>query len=524
MEETKKKKLSGGKIAAIVIASILVVVLIAAGGFAIWLFGAKQPESVKLDYVPLNVSMMDKADETGATMKYYVGKDNDVNLKKGFPTAKSFSGSFVGSDGAVKRGSNAKGTPVTITFEDGTKQTINLYSVEGINVFGSQAEKNMRKELGKGHSVVMHEDMVTKDKDSFAIAKDATLYGNGKELHADTISAPRGDKAWGANLFIGVKGASFHIQDLHIFVNTIKPDAEGKMNVDLDLFQYSGTGIDFNSAPGADGEYPESSVTNCIIENGQKLIHVSGANVVIDGCIIRNGADANVAIGTYARKPSKVVVRNSVSMNSMVAGLLFYGWEAANENQQNSLDIQGFFDIYNWKNTNAAKLVPATEAPLDTIVNGQVLKSVNDSMFAPYVYLYDQNKDGKIQMPAAAAKNYPDRDDIEISDSVDERFIHIGIIRLATGSLTGQNPSITVNGQKPSGNNPDTKLPNAGVQESYKEIIFPLPEWVKKPPLDIVKRCDMISYDSTKVPTIAPDQQIDTDTIFKDMIFGRKTK
>lgn len=467
MEETKKKMSKKKKIVLITSLSLVGVILLGLIITVIVLFsGGGGP--THLDNSKLQVHMFDD---------YYIGDDNTLDLATVFKDANDFAysgeGMTIAGSVATVTAADKKGT---LTFtQDGKKVTKNIFTVDGKNVL---TEDDMRTTLNSGVSIVLHSSFATTGADGFKLVNNAKVYGNGNTINSDTVTKKRGKSEYGKDLFWADANVGVNIQDLHVIGNTVADGAEAN----VEDFEYSGNLVNI-SGEATNGAYAKSVLKNCIFENGQKLLHVQGADLVIDGCIFRNGADANIAIATSEKKGSNIVIRNSVSMNSVVAGMLFYNMTPTNDASQHVVDIQGFFDIYNWKSTSTTKLVPSTEGPVAKLVNGRVQAEVKSDKFAKYLYT---------------------------DPKTNEQYVHIGIIKLSTNKSGLQNPTIMYNGE-------EGKLP-----PQYKELDFPIPSWALNISFLPFNSCTMIAYeDGVKDPYIAPNAQL-TESIFEEMRNGRK--
>lgn len=357
-----------------------------------------------------------------------------------------------------------------LTFtQDGATVEKNLFVVEGNNV---STEDELRTSLNVDKkNVVLQADIKTTKKESFMTY--GKVYGNGHVVDSTDTSVPGG-----ADVFVAEgPDMSAWIQDLRI-IGVRKAEGE---EIVLEDFASRGALISIVSdSVGSSGDYLPSYIKNCVLENGHKLISLYGANVTIEGCILHNSSDALIASGTDYRKGSTVTLKNNVLSTSIVCGFLFYGYNGDNggtkENSQQTLNIEGFLDIYNWKSTDGITLMPPNET-LASFVNGKVQEEITDEKFAGYL---KTGSDGN-------------------------KYVHSGIIILASNKKVAQNP--TINGAEAIG---------------YTKKDFPLPGWAKNIAAHV---CELLSYDETKDISeyaVQPTDQLTNDIeMYKELRYGR---
>lgn len=358
-----------------------------------------------------------------------------------------------------------------LTFtQDGATVEKNLFVVEGRNV---STEDELRQALNVDKkNVVLQADIKTTKKESFMTY--GKVYGNGHVVDSTDTSVPGG-----ADVFTAQgPDMSLWIQDLRIIGVRKEEGAE----IILEDFASRGALISIVSDKvGASGDYLPSYIKNCVLENGHKLINLYGANVTIEGCILHNSSDALIASGTDHRKGSTVTLKNNVLATSIVCGYLFYGYngEKGNEGKpecQQTLNIEGFLDIYNWKSTNGITLMPPNET-LASTVNKMVRDQITDPKFSKYL---KTGSDGN-------------------------KYVHAAIIVLASNSKVIQTP--TINGADSIG---------------YTKKDFPIPAWAKR---IAAHTCDLWAYDESKNVSeyaVQPTDQLENDLeMFKELRYGR---
>ena len=396
---------------------------------------------------------------------YYIGTGNTLDLSAAFPGANGFAyeGDNATVDGNTMTATEEGEGSLSFTDANGTAVTKKLFAVDGMNV---TTEEEIRAQLKDSKNVVLHADIETTGKESFQM-DDLSFYGNGHVMMVNSIVVEEG-------AFVATE-KGLHLQDLQIIGKKVVEGDGSK----LEDFEEYGALVDITAEDASikkDGdvwEYYPSVIKNCILENGKKLVWLDGVNLTMEGCILRNAADAIIASRTSKKTGSTITLENNVLVNSVVAGFLFCGWSEAAEDSQQTLNIKGFLDIYNWKSTDNAKLMPSNE-DFAFFINELVKKEMNKKEYEPYIH----NEGGK-------------------------KYVHVGIIRLATTGLPSQDPVIT-------------GLENANLEEKD----FPIPQGAKS--LGIVNTCILYSFPNDGNPPIGPTATIaDNPNLYQELRNGR---
>ena len=275
------------------------------------------------------------------------------------------------------------------------------------------------------------------------------LYGNMLKWDTSAITTT------GTTLFqIDWCDKTINITDVHMAGDTAETDE----NNSIDLSQFEGNGA-FFSAMGSKDVRPTFNITHCLTENTQKHISVRATEVNIDGCVIRNGADALVAAETYPGYPgAEININNSVLANSVVCGVILWSSAKAGNVQNNgdycTVNLTGFVDFYTWKNRTNTKLMPGNDPSgsfvvdtVNTMVGQEIGKSKFDKFF---VYTSpDADKSGQ--------------------------YINLAMIRLSSGDVD----------------------PNASTINGYEELGLMMPTEDILPGLaySIIKNCDLYALD-----------------------------
>lgn len=402
---------------------------------------------------------------------YYVGTEGSVDLSTALPG----SGYTVTGSNATLSGSTltVSGTgDFTLKYNPTDKNaegiadgsvTLTVHAVEGVNV---SDWAGLVAAVAASKDVVIQKDLVSEGRDSVNVI-DTTFYGNAKVVNVNSIVNGTADKKNRGN-----NGFTVHDDSVGVFQDMIIRgyEVEAGQSIALETGEGYGQLIDATNADSS--KRPSLTIKHCILENGQKMVYVKGADCSIEGTVMRNGADALLAIETGTVKGSNVTVKNCSFANSVVCGIILCGWTPIeNEESYCTLNLEGFVDIYNWKSRETAKLMPKTEqfnSVVNTVLKSELEKEEYNSYFT------------------------------KGSDGVD--YVHFGIVVLANGSLADN--QAVINGLE--GN-------------SLVKKNFPLPGFVS---VFSVQRCDLYCLENDQV--IAPTDTIkDNENLSYELIHGR---
>lgn len=403
---------------------------------------------------------------------YYVGTEGSVDLATALPG----SGYTVTGSNATLSGSTLtvsgtgdftlKYNPTDAEAEgiasDGSV-TLTVHAVEGVNV---SDWASLVAAVADSKNVVLQDNLVSEGRDSVTVTN-TTFYGNAKSINLNSIVNGTADKnKRGNNGFLVRDNAVGVFQDL------ILRGYEVEAGTSFSLEQGEGYGQLIDATNNDSTKRPNLTIKHCILENGQKMVYVKGADCSIEGTVMRNGADALLAIETGGVKGSNVNVKNSAFANSVVCGIILCGWTPIeNEESYCTLNLEGFVDIYNWKSRETAKLMPKTE-DWNAIVNGALQGELKKEKYNSYF--------------------------TKGSDGVD--YVHFGIVVLANGSL--EDNKAVINGLE---------------NNSLVKKNFPLPSFVD---MFNVQRCDLYCLENDK--SIAPTATLDDNQALSyELIHGR---
>ncbi|MGN0788835.1 MAG: right-handed parallel beta-helix repeat-containing protein [Christensenellales bacterium] len=396
------------------------------------------------------------------------GTDVDLNLYA--TTAATLSGSVI----TVNETGTAK---LDITDADNNKVTKKITFVDGVNAY--TYEEFVYAVVSK-KAVVVHGDfemIPARDIENPVIEVpehgyldiQASIYGNGHVFDAYKIAGYGDDLPGSSVLFCG-KSDDIVLQDFKITGRVLEEDET------LDLTSLERYGV-LISVDGDNSFRPKVTMKNLIVENSHKNVYFNNCDVTMQGCIVQNASDSTISIETNNEQGATIVMRNNVIANSMTAGIVLWGWTDTGDYKTQDkfvdLTIEGFLDIYNWKDSKNAKLMPNTE-DLAKTVNDLVESEMDKPKYDSFFYKYK-----------------------------DQKWVQTGMIILATGGLK------------------ENKAEFHGLENIGFEIReFPLPSAAKL----FCKTCKVVGYgtDKNKVG-VQPDAKMsDNVYLMSELRYGRK--
>ena len=438
-------------------------------------------EAIEIDTENLSVWMDNEYYIGTKTYTTGVNTDNKFDLSKVFGNNVNFNlweahstATLTGSVLAVNGTGTAK---LDVTDADNNKVTKKITFVEGINAYTYPEFV---------YAVVSKKPVVVHDNFEMIPARDienpvitvpehgyldvqASIYGNGYVFDAYKI-AGYGEGLPGSAVLYCSKSDDIVLQDFKITGRVLEEDET------LDLTSLERYGVLIN-IDGDNTFRPKVTMKNLVVENSHKNIYFNNCDVTMQGCIVQNASYSTISIETNNEKGAKVVLRNNVIANSMTAGIVLWGWTDTGDykTQEKFVDltIEGFLDIYNWKDSKHAKLMPNTESMAD-FVNGLVESEMDKAKYDQFFYKYD-----------------------------DQKWVQTGMIILATGKLK------------------ENKAQFHGLEEIGFEIReFPLPSAAST----FCKTCKIVGYgtDKNKVG-VQPDAKMsDNVYLMSDLRYGRQ--
>ena len=314
---------------------------------------------------------------------YHFGTEGQVDLTKTFPGGTGFE---VTEGSATLKGNNLSVSEagefvLTFNLPDAKEpKVVDCMGVQdGVNVTDWAKFRATAKE---GKIIILQDNIASpeleglKRKDHGTITIENHVYGNGKIINVFELACSRtkvGSKIYGAPYKQGngkvwgdtalsirnnPNGEQIIFQDVHVTGNdmsTYDPDApetsegeDGGAAATADenkpagnmkgvtketinsrgvlLFSKYGNLVDISTYTDMDNN--QVLMKHCLVENGGKVVHISDADVDIEGTIVRNASDTAISIATSANCASYVRSKNNVIANSLTGGILFYCFDA----------------------------------------------------------------------------------------------------------------------------------------------------------------------------------------------------
>lgn len=156
--------------------------------------------------------------------------------------------------------------------------------------------------------------------------------------------------------------------------------------------------------------------------------------------------------------------------NSVVSCITFWCMdEITNPDNFVTITFEGFFDCYNWKDTDNARIMPRTE-PVEPLVKKIITSNMKKPIYQDYYYQYKQAS-----------------------------YVHLAMMIIATPPSQGNYPEI--NGLDAIG---------------YQVREFPLPAAAKS----LIKTLNVCGYVDN--PSISPDESLgDNPKLYQELRYGR---
>lgn len=446
-------KLKKWHIATIVIASIIVVVGVAA--LSVWLVIFKNYERQRSLYE--SIDGFERMEWRIGTTSYASGKEtNTIASNKIFygedfenVTLASSDGSILEFDGnrlTVKKAGKVK---VTATKNDGTSATYDIIATDGVNVFTAS---ELKKAIQAKKQVIIQNDLKLNER-NYEIYND--VYGNAYKIDATA------DGVGYYDALFSVRAKNVLLQDLNIMGIDV-----GKDEVVMNAYGKGGILVEF---VGDEKGSVSGQLLHCMLENAQRCVFIRMSDVSIKGCLLRNAADACVSVESLPGRGSNITVENNVISNATVAGILLWCMTPISNNADYAqLTIKGFLDIYNWKSTDTAQIVPDSQSEA-SLVNPTIATELKKKEYDSFFF----KENG-------------------------EKYIHCGII--VTDTQNGNN-QVNINNIK---------------QINFEQRNFPLIPLATK----FLKTCKLYGYNQKA--NIKPSNKIsDNKMIFGELMYGR---
>lgn len=294
------------------------------------------------------------------------------------------------------------------SYDTSLSRNKNVTTIEGAYNVSNYAD--FVAQLKAGNDVVVHasEFVMTKPKDeSGTISVKSSIYGNGVSINAfDVVKGSA--KNSGYDAFVVEPGKAVVIRDMKVF---------GHPMSETDAFEdglktFTGYGSLLNIR-GDSKNKAIADVYHCIFENSHKVVHIQSAYVMMEGCLVRNAADTAISIGTFKNQASEFISNNNIVADSLTGGILTYCYDgnidksSDNKDTWNTIIIEGFLDIYNWKKASELAFIPDTELGGQTGLISSLNSFLSEEIVKPEYQAMRSDVDG-------------------------DSYVHFGILKIAT--------------------------------------------------------------------------------------------
>lgn len=210
---------------------------------------------------------------------------------------------------------------------------------------------------------------------------------------------------------------------------------------------------------------PSLKLINCILENANRCITVTAGKLEVVNTIIRNAGDSTISLQSTNSGKSEIVLEDTILANAVVSCLTNWCTDVVEEKNFPAITIKGYLDIYNWKETSNARIVPDAEGVVATAGNNALNSVLKSGDFDAQLYNYK-----------------------------DKKYIHCAMLIICT-NMNGKNvPTIT------------------GLEErGYSRRALPLDFPIVK---EIIRTCDLVGF--AENPSILPDAKMEDSEHYKN--------
>lgn len=271
---------------------------------------------------------------------------------------------------------NAVGTAkVDVTIDGEIFKDQSIIVVDGVNVFDYAQLKAVSADESVKNIILQSDiDFTTKAQGGGTIKLKANLYGNTHKVDGtnytkdyEKFNANNYKNSWTSDVMFEVAANDIEINGVHARGKDLKKGEDENGNPETwqhDEYSDGGDIIDIYDKDGI-------VIKNCVLEKAFKCVWIKESSVTIEGTLMREVGDGCISLETTEKKANKLTLKNNTIISPQVAGVIIYNLGNLNPIPAD-ITIEGFFDVYNWKNNATAKLMPITEGILATIVNNLI--------------------------------------------------------------------------------------------------------------------------------------------------------
>lgn len=464
----KKFKMKKWQIAVAAVSAVLLIVIIVALSLILPLLIYKPVPNVQTseingyyrveNFIATTSYIGDGTTEKGTSIKQDdLFPDATSIVLKGNSNALEISG----TDFIAKQAGKAT---VTVTPKVGDALDYEITVVEGVNVYNyAQLKAASLDESVKNIVLQSNINFDTKDNGGDTIVLKANLYGNTHKVDGtnytkdyDKFNAEKFDNGCTSDTMFEVAADNIQINAVHALGKDLKKE-EGE------TWQHNeyADGGDIVDIYGHHGIL----IKNCVFEKAFKCVWMKEATVTIEGTLLREVADGCISMETTNEVANKLTLKNNIVISPQVAAIIIYN--ITNRNPKPAeLTIDGFFDVYNWKNKDTAALMPITEGALASLVNGLIGKNLDN----------------------------PDYQEMMVEDAKGDYWLHLAIAILSSDK--GGNNEPTINGKVMSNGKTEEEIKNISGTDSYIKRQLPFGAFAGALSAFGIKTANMIGYET----------------------------
>lgn len=428
--QKKKFKMKPWQIALTAVGAVLLIVIIVVLSIFVPLLirnAVKNPQSSEISgyyrvatYIGTTSYLGADTTEKGKTLELGdVFKDATAMTVKEGTNVISISGTTI----TVNAVGEAK---VDVTIDGSTLRDQSIIVVEGVNVFDYTQLKAAAADASVKNIILQSDiDYATKAQGGAPIELKANLYGNTHKVDAtnytkdyETFKAGGFKYQWTQDKMFIVSADGIEINGVHARAKDLeKGEAETWQH---DEYADGGEIINIEARENI-------VIKNCVLEKAFKCVWMKESTVTIEGTLLREVGDGCISMETTDKKANKLTLKNNVIISPQVAGIIIYN--LGNQTPVPAeITMDGFFDVYNWKNTSTAALMPITEGIVATLVNNLIGQNLNNEK---YTKMMVEDTDGAAWLHIAivvlssnnGGVNEPTIDGVKITTSADEESI-----------------------------------------------------------------------------------------------------
>lgn len=462
----KKFKMKKWQIAVAAVSAVLLIVIIVALSLILPLLIYKPVPNVQTseingyyrveNFIATTSYIGDGTAEKGTSIKQAdLFPDATSIVLKGNSNALEISG----TDFIAKQAGKAT---VTVTPKVGDALDYEITVVEGVNVYNyAQLKAASQDESVKNIVLQSNIEFDTKSNGGDTIVLKANLYGNTHKVDGtnytkdyEKFDSGNFDNKWTSDVMFEVAADNIQINAVHALGKDLKKN-EGE-TWEHNEYADGGDIVDIYGHHGI-------LIKNCVFEKAFKCVWLKESTVTIEGTLLREVADGCISMETTNDVANKLTLNNNIVISPQVAAIIIYN--LGNKTPVPAeLTINGFFDVYNWKNKDTAALMPITEKELASAVNNLIGNELDKPKYQPMM----------------------------VADAKGDYWLHIAIVVLSSGGGGINEPKI--NGVTMTGGKNEEFIKNVSGKDGYVKRQLPFGSFGAVLSVAGIKTANMIGY------------------------------